>query len=157
MGEHTSRYVTLEYHGDARLLNDFNRQVILTRELRYYLNWDDTGTVRSEVEAKLDIIVEKVETILEMFPNNLFINIVLLPTAENVAAIYQQKYGKTIDLISYYSLKDNTIYVSVEDVSLQIISHEIAHAIIDHYFDVLPPYTMHELMARYAELHVTDK
>jgi len=157
MGENTSRYVTLQYHGDTALLYDFNEKVILPRQLRYYLDESTGASVKDDVLAKLDIITEQVETVLDMFPTIFHINIVLLPTADNIVAIYKQKYGKDINIISYYSLKEKTIYVSVDDVSLQIISHEIAHAIIDHYFDVRPPpYTMHELMAKYAEQHVTD-
>lgn len=154
--EGTSRYVTLQYNGDVELLKDFNNEIVLTRKLRYYLNKKRTVTVEDEVLAKLDIIIEKAETLLDMFPPNLHITIVLLPTRKDVAAIYKQKYGKDVNHIAYYSLKEKTIYVSVDNASLRVITHEIGHALVDHYFDVRPPYTMHELMARFAEQHIDD-
>lgn len=154
--EGKSRYVTLQHNGDAQLLRDFNREVSLTRKLRYYLDKKKTVTIEDEVLAKLDIIIEKTETVLDMFPANLHITVVLLPTSRDVAAMYKQKYGKRADHIAYYSLKEKTIYVSVNDVSLRVITHEIGHAIVDHYFTVRPPYNMHELMAQFAEQHIDD-
>lgn len=136
-----SRYVTLQHNGNAELVRDFNNEVVLTRKLRYYLAKKKIVTVEDEVLAKLDIIIEKVESVLDMFPAKLHITVVLLPTSREVAAVYKQKYGKNVNHIAYYSLKENTIYVSVEDVSLRVIAHEIGHAVVDHYFDVRPPTT----------------
>ena len=152
----SSRYVTLKHSGDANLVRKFNSEVILNRKLRYYLDRKKAVTVEDEVLAKLDIIIERVQTVLDMFPSSLHITVVLLPTARDVAAVYRQKYGKNANHIAYYSLKENTIYVSVANASLRVISHEIAHAVVDHYFDVRPPYNMHELMAQFAEKHVDD-
>ena len=154
--EGKSHYVTLQYQGDTALLRQFNRELILTRNLRYYLGKRNVVTVEDEVLAKLDIIVEKTETVLDMFPANLHITVVLLPTARDVAAVYRSKYGKDVNHIAYYSLKENTVYFSVEDASLRVVAHEIGHAVVDHYFQVRPPYNMHELMAQFAEKHVAE-
>jgi hypothetical protein len=150
------RYVTLNYLGNKELLREFNSQLILGRKLRYFLQKKNIVTVEDEVIAKLDILVEKAETVLDMFPDKLHITIVLLPTRRDVAAVYKQKYGKHADHIAYYSLKEDTIYISVDDTELRVIAHEIGHAIVDHYFQVRPPYNIHELMAQFTEKHIND-
>ncbi len=150
-----SRYATLNY-GDKRLLRDFNDRLILGRKLNYYLRKKSTVTVEDEVLAKLDVIIEKAEVVLDMFPANLHITVVLLPSRKEVGLMYKKKYGKKSNLIAYYSLKEDTIYISVKNTKLRVISHEIGHAVVDHYFKVRPPYNVHELMAQFTEKHITD-
>ncbi|MFN2355840.1 MAG: hypothetical protein ABR512_15125 [Desulfopila sp.] len=153
--EGKSRYVTLVY-SDKELLHDFNNQLILGRKLRYHLANKTIITVEDEVLAKLDTIIEKAETVLDMFPDKLHVTVVLLPSKKEVGAMYFSKYGKKVNHIAYYSLQEDTIYISVNDTKLRVIAHEIGHAIVDHYFQVRPPYTIHELMAQFTEKHITD-
>lgn len=150
-----SRYVTLSY-ANQQLLRDFNDEVVLNSKLRYYMRQQNVVTVRDEVLAKLDVIIEKAEVVLDMFPNNLHFTVVLLPDSGAVSSIYKKKYGKGVDDIAYYSLSEKTIYVSVADVNLRVIAHEIGHAVVDRYFKVRPPYNIHELLAQYTEKHITD-
>lgn len=150
-----SRYVTLEYH-DKQLLHGFNDQLFLGRKLSYHLRNKEIITVEDEVLAKLDTIIEKAETVLEMFPADLHITFVLLPSRDEVGAMYFEKYQKKANHIAYYSLLEDTIYISVKDTKLRVIAHEIGHAIVDHYFQVRPPYNIHELLAQFTEKHITD-
>jgi hypothetical protein len=153
--EAKSRYVTLSY-SEKQLLRDFNDELILGRKLSYYLRNKDIVTVEDEVLAKLDIIVEKAEVVLDMFPDDLHLTIVLLPSSKEVSMMYMSKYNKKVNHIAYYSMQEDTIYISVDDAALRVIAHEIGHAIIDHYFQVRPPYNIHELMAQFTEKHITD-
>ena len=153
--EGKSRYITLSY-SNQQLLRDFNDELILGRKLSYYMRNKTIVTVEDEVLAKLDVIVEKAEVVLDMFPSGLHITVVLLAKSRDVGQMYLQKYGKESNNIAYYSLKEDTIYISVDDTKLRVISHEIGHAIIDHYFKVRPPYNIHELMAQFVEKHIVD-
>ncbi len=150
-----SRYATL-FCKDPELLNEFNENLYLGRNLSRMIKRKNLITVQDEVEAKIDIIVEKVEVVLDMFPENLHFNLVLLPTAKDVSRFYKKNYGKSVNHIAYYSLTQKTIYISVDDTKLKVLAHEIGHMIVDNFFQVRPPYTIHELMAQFAEKHVTD-
>ncbi|WP_136797639.1 hypothetical protein [Desulfosediminicola ganghwensis] len=149
------RYVTVEYNSDGQLLREFNSNLKLSRKLRYNLKKLEYHSVEDEVAAKLDILVEKAEIILDMFPANLDIKVVLLPSRYDIAAVYRQKYQKKFNHIAYYSLSENTIYISVDDAKLKVVAHELGHAVVDHYFQVRPPYEIHELMAEYVERNVS--
>ncbi len=153
--EKSSRYVTLRY-SDRKLLNEFNDQLSLGRRLAYSLRKKNPLTVRDEVLAKVDLIIEKAEVVLDMFPDNLHITLILLPSPADVSRVYKKKYGKDVNHIAYYSLSEDTIYISVRDARLRVLAHEIGHAIVDHYFKVRPPYNIHELMAQFTEKHITD-
>ena len=149
------RYVTVKTIS-RDLLKEFNEELYLGRRLGYLIKNKDIVTVEDEVRAKLDAIMEKVEVTLDMFPPDLHITLVLLPSADDVSKVYQRNYGKKVNHIAYYSLSEDTIYVSVEDTRLEVIAHEMGHAIVDHYFTERPPYTIHELMAQFAEKHIAD-
>jgi len=147
--------VILQY-SNKELLHDFNDQIRLGRKLSHIAKRRNIITVEDEVLAKIDTIIEKAEVILDMFPNNMQITIVLLPGSRDVSRVFKQKYGKNVNHIAYYSLSEDTIYISVNDARLRVLAHEVGHAVVDHYFKVRPPYNIHELMAQFTEKHITD-
>lgn len=153
--EAKSRYVSLRY-SSQELLRDFNEEIELGRKLGSYVRKTQIVTIEDEVLAKLDAVVEKAETVLEMFPDKLHIRVVLLATSADVAAVFREKYNKNANHIAFYSLSEDTIYISVDDSKLEVLAHEIGHAIVDHYFDVRAPYNVHELMAQFVEKRIND-
>ncbi|BDD87644.1 hypothetical protein [Desulfofustis limnaeus] len=151
-----SRYVGRLIYTSVEDLQEFNDNLRLTRQLSAMVAQKQPATIEEEVLAKLDIIIEKVEVVLDMFPNNLAISFHILPDRRAVSSVYRQKYNKQVDYLAYYSLSEDTVYFSAYDATIRVVAHEIAHAVIDHFFQVRPPYNMHELMAQFAEKHVTD-
>ena len=150
------RYVTLQYD-NKRLLREFNEKLILGRKLSSIMRKKKVTTVLEEVLAKVDLIIEKVEVVLDMFPDKLHITLILLPDEDDLGNIYKKNYGEYKEHIAYYSLSRKTIYISVDDTNLRVLAHEVGHAVSDHYFNVKrPPSKIHELMAQFAERHVTD-
>jgi hypothetical protein len=154
-GQAQSRYFTLNY-GNREMLREFNDQLELGSKLNRYMQKTAIVTVEDEALAKLNVLIEKAQAVLDMFPDKLHITVVLLSNREDVSAMFMRKYGKQADHIAYYSLSEDTIYVSVEDASLRVLAHELGHAIVDHYFQQRPPYHIHELMAQFTEKHITD-
>jgi len=150
----SSRYFTVRWN-DPQVLRKFNDNLMIGRLSRFMQN-KNIVTVEDEVYAKLDVLLEKAQLVLAMYPNNMKVTVVLLPDRRTVSAVYLQRYGQKADNIAYYSLSEKTIYVSVNDVNLRVISHELGHAIVDHYFKERPPYHIHELMAQFVEKHITD-
>jgi hypothetical protein len=61
-----------------------------------------------------------------------------------------------VDYISFYSRRDNLVYLSVRDADLHVVAHEFGHVVVEHYFNRAPPVQMHEVMAQYVESHITD-
>ncbi len=150
-----SRYVTLRYSG-KRMLREFDNKLIMGRKLSAMMRIKNLATVEDEVIAKVSLVVEKTEVVLDMFPGKMHLTLVLLPDADDVAKKYKQTYGARQEDIAYYSLSEKTIYISVEDTNLRVLAHEMGHAVVDRYFKVRPPYIIHELMAQFAEKHITD-
>ncbi|MEE4242993.1 MAG: hypothetical protein V2I36_16140 [Desulfopila sp.] len=153
--EQKSRHATLRY-SDPKLVREFNDRVYFGRSLLRILRKRNVVTSEEEGMAKIDIIIEKAMVVLDMFPDNMHITVVLLPRASDVARVYKERYGRSANHIAYYSLSEKTIYLSVSNVNLEVISHEVGHAVVDHFFKVRPPYNIHELMAQFTAKHIQD-
>lgn len=149
-----SRHALIVFEKDD-LLRKFNDEVNL-RSLSYLTRNRTNLTVADEVRNKVDIVVERVEKVLEMFPKALKFKVVLLASDNDVARIYKTRYGHNVDYIAFYSSREKTVYISVRDVSLHVLAHEFAHVIVDHYFGVSPSARIHEVLAQFAETHLED-
>ena len=149
-----SRYAMIIYDSDD-LLKEFNSGIRLG-SLSYLMRNKSNMTVGDEVRNKVDIIAEKVQLVLEMFPKTLKFRVVLLASASEVRRVYKGRYGKDVSFISFYAPVEKTVYVSTDDVNLRIFGHELAHAVIDQYFKVSPAVKIHELLAKFAESHLED-
>jgi hypothetical protein len=149
-----TRYTTIVYKTED-LLRKFNKEVSLG-SLSYIMRNTRSITAEDEAKNKVDVIIEKVESLLEMFPKNLKFRMMLLPGEKDVQRVYREKYRTEVDYIAFYSPQDETVYVSVEDVRRGVLAHELAHVVIDHYYGVPTPVRIHEILAQFAESHLED-
>ena len=57
---------------------------------------------------------------------------------------------------SFYAHKYATIYASEKTISDSVLAHEMAHAVVDNYFSVVPPRKLGDIMASYVDVHLDD-
>ena len=100
----------------------------------------------------LDALFNRVCNILDM---NLFSyhgTIKICDRQTKLNTIYQHIFDKDLGgMRSFYIYSLNTIYLSADNFSCEIVGHEIAHAVISHYFVVTPSTKIQEVLAGYAE------
>ncbi|MBU0480770.1 MAG: hypothetical protein KKG47_06695 [Proteobacteria bacterium] len=150
-----TRYATIRY-GDEQQLHKLNRELILSRNMSYLLRGRRNMTVQDEVAAKIDLVLEQVQLVLEMFPEKLRFEILLFSTAEEAREELFKRYRKKVNFISFYSRKENALYLAAQHSELKVVAHELGHVVVEHYFDRAPPVKIHEVMARYAVDHIAD-
>ncbi len=151
--EHKNSNVTLHCTSEE-ILREFNQRLDLGPIPCEAVATEDEVPVEEQVAAKLDAIIERAKIVLNMYPKNMHVNVVILPTSQECSAVFTQKYGKKEEQIAYYSLSEDTVYISATDASLGVIAHELGHAIIDFNFFERPPYQVHELMAQSVEKYI---
>jgi hypothetical protein len=149
-----TQYTIVTYDKEEQL-RKFNKGVSFG-SLSYLLRNRMSITSDDEVRNKVDVLVERVEAILDMFPRDLKFRIVLLSTDTEVQRVYKNKYGAAVDYISFYSPRDKTVFISADDVRIGVLAHELAHVILDFYFGVSPPVKIHEVLAQFVETHLKD-
>lgn len=132
--EHTlqTQYATIRYAQDA--------------DLRDFL-WRITGsrlapelTPEEPVKRRVDELVDRVQSLLDLYPSSLRFDIEITPDA-----------GAGGPLAHYSHGADRRIYVSPRTVTDGILAHEIAHAVICAHFNPPPPEKAQEILARYVD------
>ncbi|TWI68202.1 hypothetical protein LZ24_02576 [Desulfobotulus alkaliphilus] len=146
--ELVTAYANIIYQ-DKETLEKFNRRINPGR-LRFFMPQTD-GSLEGEVKAKIDLITHRVQTVLDMYPENLRYNIYLVEDRRQVQAIYKNLYRTDKDYIAFYSPQLNTVYISPDRMNITVLAHEIGHVVVENFFDISPPERIHELLAQFAE------
>lgn len=154
-----TKYLKLQYQQETDLKH-FDRQIDYSSDDMSFSGFFGTSKgeqgVKKKMASKLDALFEKVQLILDMRkPLKITVNIYPDETALHDA--YFQIYKEKKRLRAWYIFEYNTIYVNVKDLSARMLSHECAHAIVDHFLVVRPPRATAEILARYVDDHLYQK
>ena len=96
----------------------------------------------------------RTEQILAMNPSSMEIKIKIFRNRRELSQEYVSLFGAVQNYKSFYIHSQDTIYTSMQDISDSVMSHEMAHAVIDNYFQVVPPEKTAELLATYVDSHL---
>lgn len=147
-------YASVAYETDE-MLEDFNDRLFMGR-LRHLLRSKRALTIEDEVRNKIDLISVKVEQVLEMFPPNFNYSVQLCKDMDKIREMFLLLHKRNWKRPGFYSPVNNTVYLSVKNTNIQVVAHEVGHAVVENYFKVRPPVKIHELLAQYAEKHIGD-
>lgn len=155
-----SKYCTIFCHPNVDI-EEVNHKIkirfydILLGRGRYSLKG---RSVEGQLAEKFDRIFQKVEKILDMFPRKIHLTVKIYKNQAQLDDAYAQIFahanGK--QRISYYVHKYTTIYTTEQAISQAVIAHEMGHAVTDHYFLIVPPEKIKELLSHYVEIHLQD-
>lgn len=117
---------------------------------------NQSNDLHEMIKSKLDVIFRRTQNILDMHPRNVHVRLIVYKSKRDFERQYRMFYAKNftdwhIDESAFYRYKDNTIYMHVSALRTGVLAHEMAHCIIDHYFIVLPPVKVQELLAMHAD------
>ena len=73
------------------------------------------------------------------------------PVCQRVRPLSPGSHGSRPRAWDIHALK--TIYVNANDLNEDMLAHEMAHAIVDHYLLFRPPFATGEILAQYADVH----
>ena len=99
----------------------------------------------NEVEiasSRIDRIISRVQTILDMWPRNFKLD------------IYLHRDVLEFNKVAYHDSASQSIHICVDYASDGVVAHEIAHAVISQYFSFSPPGKMNEILAQYVDKHL---
>ena len=113
-------------------------------------------SVEVRIGFLLDRLYNRAQDLLDMRPKIVRLKIKIYENRDELNDEYYKIFKSRPDYKSFYIHKYTTIYTSEEDMSDSVIIHEMGHAIVDHYFAVIPPPTVGEILASYVDMHLTD-
>ncbi len=149
-----SRYCTIQFDAGVEV-SKVNRKVS-TRWIDSRIKVPkDTGP-ESELAAKCDILFRRAQEVLDMYPPGMHVTIRVTRDSSFVGRVHEAHYGRGTEAIAIYLFQENTIYASAKDISESVLIHEMAHSIIDHFFQARPPRKIEEMLAMYVDAHMRD-
>jgi len=148
-----SRYATITYF-DNKTLRKFNNKLNMGRLKSRIKGPNDT--IENEVASKINFIVEKVRAVLDMFPPKFKFSMVILSGVKEVQQEFRKIYNVNVGYIAFYSPSRNRVFFSANNGVLRVVAHEIGHVVAENYFKISPPQRIHEVLAQFAEAHITD-
>lgn len=107
--------------------------------------------LRGMLVGNLDGLYLAVSDVLDIHIYSYHGKLSIFPDQASLRAFLKQTYGLNLTERSYYFHDDNIIYISFADLTQEVLGHEIAHAIISHYFVVVPPAKVQEILCGYVE------
>lgn len=114
---------------------------------------DTNFSPQEELAEMLDTLFIRVCSILDMRLYNDFRGqIKICRSDQQLRQVYFNLLSQELNSnFPFYIHHFNAIYVSAENFTRGAMGHEIAHAVISHYFVVLPPPKTQEILAGYVE------
>jgi len=113
-------------------------------------------SIEEVLSKKFDAIFNRVQETLDMYPSNIHVAINIYKERHELDAAYEEIFNEPNQSVSFYVYKTNTIYTTEDAINERLLAHEMAHCIIDHYFVILPPIKIQEILAAYADVHLKD-
>jgi len=105
----------------------------------------------TSVADMLDTLFTQVCDILDMQLFSFQGEIKVCRDERQLKEVYYNLFRKDLEARSFYVNSLNTIYIASDSFKREILGHEMAHAIVSHYFVVLPSVKIQELLATYTE------
>ena len=106
----------------------------------------------------VDVLFRLVCDMLDMQLYSFRGNIKICQSDAQLDQAYRSLFGRTLaGKKSFYVFELNTIYISVDGFRREILGHEIAHAVMCHYFVVPPSVKIQEVLAMYVEYQLRKR
>jgi hypothetical protein len=126
---------------------------------QYLLHLDrvdgEAATTPSEILSKtLDALYLEISDILDIHIYSFHGSIKIFVQQASLHKALKELLALDYEGPSLYLPQENTIFISGEDLTLGVLGHEIAHAIISGFFVVPPPTKIQEVLAGYVEYNL---
>lgn len=155
-----SKHFTIYYQQGVDPL-DAAYKVNIGGSIYFYKNRSKTVSPDSEpkeiLTQNIDILFNEVSDLLDMHLYTYRGSIKICLNKEELKKTFYEIFNRELKFESFYYHTENAIYISLESLRPGILAHEIAHAIINHYFVVMPPMRVQEVLAGYVEYTINKK
>ena len=103
------------------------------------------------LEDQLDRLFLVVTEILEARMKQFESSVKVCESASGLGEVSERLFGREIKAGGFYVVALDSLYIDSENVTLYVLGHEMAHAVISKYFVVPPPERIQEVLAGYVE------
>ena len=110
-----------------------------------------SGGTAATIGSHLDTLFREVQTLLDMRTVTARFSLTVYADRQQMKAALKETLGEGQQRRAWYSHKQKTIFVSADQLSENVLAHEIAMAVIYQYMKVPPPRTTAKILAAYVD------
>jgi hypothetical protein len=138
------------------LLHESASTVVLSGQLKISATDSFLADSRGpELQDRVDMLFGRVCEILDMPLYSYTGTIKVCKDEEQLKSVYRLLFDQEIAAVqSFYVHDTNTVYICASSFVNAVVCHEFAHAIMSHYFVVLPPTKIQEILSGYVEFQL---
>lgn len=114
------------------------------------------NNAEEKIARRLDSIFSQATDILDMHPKITKLRVKVYKDSELLYQDYRKMTDRSEGEKAFYVHDCGMIYTSEDGISDSVMAHEIAHAIIDNYYQGIPPARISETLASYVDMHLSD-
>ncbi|MCK4463421.1 MAG: hypothetical protein KAU58_03820 [Candidatus Omnitrophica bacterium] len=103
---------------------------------------------------QLDTLFLAVSEIMDMKLKKFRCTFKICRNRSRLSDVAKRLFGREIRPCGFYVTAIDTIYIDAETVTINLLGHELGHAIQVHYFVVPPPVKIQEILAGYVEFQL---
>ncbi|MDD5165856.1 MAG: hypothetical protein PHQ57_00495 [Candidatus Omnitrophica bacterium] len=151
-----SSYFTIYYEPGVNLKRVLSRISSRGIYTRFTPKPDSLADIEDRISYRMDLILERVKEVLDIYPSVTNIQIKIFKDRKGLQDEYYGITLRSAPMKSFYVHSYNTIYTNEYDISDSVIAHEMGHAMVDHYFQVVPSEKMGEMLATYVDIHLDE-
>ena len=117
-----------------------------------YLLLEGASSGRKQLQDMLGAIVDAIfleaSDVLRMYLYSFKGNIKICQNQRELNKAFREVFGRGSKDTAFYAHDTNSIYINMRNICPENLAYEIAHTIISHYFVVLPPVEVREILAK---------
>lgn len=145
-----SRYFTIHLKSGVDT-DRLTMKIALPSSIKTIIRSSTAGFRDDNLEDQLDLLYLAVYEILEIHLKQFQSSVKVCDDSECLLNVAKKLFGQEIKSGGFYVVALDTLYVDSDNVTLNILGHELAHAILTKYFMVPPSERIQEVLAGYVE------
>lgn len=145
-----SRYFTIYVEQDADL-ETLARKLTVPPSIKAVIKNRPSYSDSLRFEDQLDTLFLAVSEIMDIRLKKFHGEVKICKDNASLANVAVNLFGRPIQPRAFYVVALGILYVDAESVTLNVLGHELSHAIQSHYFVVPPPEKIQEVLAGFVE------
>ena len=142
-----SKYFNIYSQKQGNLLKLIRRLDIRSEYLLLEGASSGRGQLQDMLGAIVDAIFLEASDVLRMYLYSFKGNIKICQNQTELNRAFREVFGRSSKDNAFYAHNTNSIYINMRNIRPENLAYEIAHTIISHYFVVLPPDEIREILA----------
>ena len=149
-GRIESRYFTILLEGGVDS-HDLAMRIYVPASIRAIIKSPVGLSSSDSLGDQFDMLFLALSEMLDIRLRKFNCKVKVCSNAARLSEITEKLFGRSIEVPGFYVLQINTIYIDAKNIDLNILGHEMCHAIQCNYFVIPPPEKLQEVLSGYVE------